>query len=250
MDLTILKKLDFSDKEIKLYLKLLEQGAMSVRGLSELTGLNRGTAYDILKRLQELGLVSYYHQDTKQKFVAEDPERLLKLIKERKEKLEEAKLAIKDIIPELKSLKEKEGDRPVTKFYEGKEGVRSILEDVLSTMDGEAEKEYYVYSSTKASEAINNAFPEYTKERIKRKISVKVISLAQGGKMHGLDERRWLKTSEDAATFVIIYAGKCAFISRDASENPVGVIIENNMIYKTQKILFFELWERMKRLNK
>ncbi|MFA6171491.1 MAG: helix-turn-helix domain-containing protein [Patescibacteria group bacterium] len=245
MDLTILKKLDLSDKEIKIYLKLLEQGALSVRVLSELTGLNRGTAYDILKQLQELGLVSYYHQDTKQKFVAEDPEKLLKLLNNKEDRLHEAKKKIKEIIPELKSLKEKEGDRPVTKFYEGKEGVKSILEDVLETMGEAKEKEYYVYSSTKASEAINKAFPEYTRERIKRKIFVKAISLAQGGNMHGLDERRWLKTSEDAATFIIIYAGKCAYISRDMNGNPVGVIIENRMVYETQRILFFELWERM-----
>ncbi|MFA6394295.1 MAG: helix-turn-helix domain-containing protein [Patescibacteria group bacterium] len=245
MDLSILKKLDLSDKEIKVYLKLLENGAISVRGLSELTGLNRGTTYDILKQLQVLGLVSYYHQETKQKFVAEDPEKLLKLVKDREEKLSEAKVKINEIIPELRSLKEKEGDRPVTKFYEGKTGVRLILEDVLDAMEAEAEKEYYVYSSTKASEAINSAFPEYTKERIKRKIYVKVISLAEGGKMHGLDERRWLKTSEDAATFIIMYAGKCAFISRDLSGNPVGVIIENRMIYETQKTLFGALWQRI-----
>lgn len=245
MDLTILKKLDLSDKEIKIYLKLLEQGALSVRVLSELTGLNRGTAYDILRKLQEAGLVSYYHKETKQKFIAEDPEKLLKLLQAREENLKEAKIKVRELIPELKSLKEKEGDRPITKFYEGKMGVRSILEDVLDTMEAEDDKEYYVYSSTKASEAINKAFPEYTKERIKRKIFVKVISLARGGEMHGLDERRWLKTSEDATTFIIIYAGKCAYISRDASANPVGVIIENRMIYETQKILFFELWERM-----
>lgn len=246
MDLTILKKLDLSDKEIKIYLKLLEQGALSVRVLSEATGLNRGTAYDILKQLQELGLVSFYHKDTKQKFIAEDPEKLLKLLQSREENLKEAKIKIREIIPELKSLKEKEGDRPITKFYEGKTGVRSILEDVLDTMEAENDKEYFVYSSTKASEAINKAYPEFTKERIKRKISVKVISLAKGGTMHGLDERRWLKTSEDAATFIIIYGGKSAYISRDISGNPVGVMIENGMIFETQKILFFQLWERIK----
>jgi len=245
MDLSILKKLDLSDKEIKVYLKLLENGAISVRGLSQATGLNRGTTYDILKQLREMGLASYYHQETKQKFVAEDPERLLRLLNEREEKLKEARIKISGIIPELKSLKEKEGGRPVTKFYEGNEGVRLILEDVLESMESESEKEYFVYSSTKASEAINSAYPGFTEARIKRKIYVKVISLARGGKTHGLDERRWLGLSKDSATFIIIYAGKCAFISRDATGNPVGVIIENLMIYETQKILFGELWERI-----
>ena len=77
MEVIILKKLGLSDKEIKIYLKLLECGATSVRGLAELCGLNRGTVYDTLKRLQNAGLVSYYHQETKQRFVAEEPEKLI-----------------------------------------------------------------------------------------------------------------------------------------------------------------------------
>jgi hypothetical protein len=44
-------------------------------------------------------------------------------------------------------------------------------------------------------------------------------------------------------TYILIYADKCAFISRDSRNNPVGVIIENKMIYETQKILFLQMWK-------
>jgi hypothetical protein len=71
---------------------------------------------------------------------------------------------------------------------------------------------------------------------------VKAISLAKGGRTSGKDERRWLGTDEESATFIIIYAGKCAFISRDAAGLPVGVIIENRMIFETQKVIFNKLW--------
>jgi len=245
MDITTLKKLDLSDKDIKIYLKLLEYGAASVRILAEAADLNRGTTYDILKKLQVLGLVSFYHQDTKQKFVAEDPEKLLKIIKNKKEELNDTKERIEEILPELRSLKEKDGDRPITKLYEGREGIKFILEDILSSMDGEAVKEYYIYSATNVSDDVNNAFPNFTKERIKRGISVKAISLANGGGTYGQDERRWLGTNEESATFILIYAGKCAFISRDASGNPVGVIIENQRIYETQKVIFMNLWSKL-----
>jgi sugar-specific transcriptional regulator TrmB len=248
MDISILKKLDLSDKEIIVYLKLLEYGAISVRGLAELTGLNRGTTYDILKKLQEMSLVSFYHSETKQKFVAEDPEKLLKLINDQEDELKKTREKVKNFLPELKSLQEKGGNKPVTKLYEGKNGMRSILEDVLSTLSGQPDetREYYIYSATKSSDDINNAYPDFTKDRIKKKIRVKAISLAPGGKTSGLDERRWIGTNEESATFVIIYAGKCAFISRDASGLPVGVIIENQNIYDTQKTIFNNLWDRLK----
>jgi len=248
MDITILKKIGLSDKEVEIYLALLENGACSVRGLVGFTGLNRGTVYDILKGLQEKGLVSYYHQETKQKFVAEDADKLAKLVAEEEEKIKKIKGKLNDLIPELKSLQAKGGSRPATKFYEGKRGIKFILEDILNSVREGKEKEYFIYSATKASEDINKAYPDFTKDRIKKGIKVKAISLATGGKTYGLDERRWLGTNDESATFVLIYAGKCAFISRDARGLPVGVIIENEMIYETQKIIFLQLWKLIQKM--
>jgi HTH-type transcriptional regulator, sugar sensing transcriptional regulator len=246
MDLSIFKKLGLNDKEIKVYLTLLEYGAISVRSLAELADLNRGSAYDILKSLQEKGLVSYFHQDTKQKFVAEDPSSLVKLVENKEKELQKVKDNFGDLIPELKALQDKGGNLPTTKFYEGIKGIREILDDLLLTMSEQETKEYFVYSATEASADLNQAFPDFTKQRIKKGISVKAISMAEGGATHGLDERKWLGTKEESATFILIYGNKAAFISRDAKGNPVGVIIENKMIYETQKIIFLKLWDLLK----
>ncbi len=245
MDVTILKKIGLSDKEIKVYLKLLEYGAVSVRSLAELSDLNRGTTYDILKKLQELGLVSYYHQDTKQRFVAEDPEKIIKMLDLEQSKLEDAREKVRDLIPELKSLQDKGGSKPVTKFYEGRDGIRFILEDVLSLMSEEPKKEYYVYSAAGVREDVYAAYPEFNKKRVKSGIKAMAISLSAGGGTHGLDERKWIAPQNGAEknmTYIIIYAGKCAFISLDQKDSPVGVIIENQMIYETQKTIFLQLW--------
>lgn len=242
MDVSILKKLNLSDKEIKVYLNLLEYGDMSVRNLAELSELNRGTTYDILKRLQEVGLVAYYHHDTKQHFVAEDPEKLIKVINDQKDELKSAEEKIREIIPVLSSLQDKGGNKPVTKFYEGKDGIRMIMADVLKSVSESEEMEYYVYSAKNASDDYKKAYPDFTEDRIRKKIKVKAISLAEGGQTSGLDERKWLGTNDVSATFIIIYADKCAFISRDSKNSPVGVIVENKMIYETQKIIFMKLW--------
>ncbi|MFA5961287.1 MAG: helix-turn-helix domain-containing protein [Parcubacteria group bacterium] len=245
MDTTILKKLGLDDKEAKVYLTLLEYGAISVRGLAEVSALNRGTAYDTLKRLQEIGLVSYYYQEKKQRFVAEDPERLLEILKKREQEIKEVKNGILDIIPELKSIQDKKDLKPVSKLYENRAGIKTILDDLLSSMETlpEKEREYYIYSSTQASADIHKAYPNFTQERIKRDIHVRSISLAQGGNLHGLDHRRWLGTDKDSATFILIYAEKCAFISRDSEGTPVGILVENKMIYETQKMIFLKLWD-------
>lgn len=245
MDISILKKIGLGDKEIKVYLKLLEYGAVSVRSLAEISDLNRGTTYDILKKLQEIGLVSYYHQDTKQRFVAEDPEKLSKLVENKKEELKSIQEKIIDFIPELKSLQDKGGNKPVTRFYEGREGIRFILDDVLLLMGETEKKEYYVYSAAGVKEDVYLAYPDFNKKRVKLGVKAMAISLSEGGGTYGLDERKWLSIKKDEGknmTFIIIYADKCAFISRDSKNNPVGVIIENKMIYETQKAIFLNLW--------
>ncbi len=245
MDITILKKLELGDKEIKIYLTLLEYGAISVRGLAELSKINRGTAYDILKKLQEQGLVSFYHEETKQKFVAENPSKLLDLLRQKESDLHKTKGGLEELIPELSLLQDRGDKHPTSKLYEGHKGVKYILEDVLETMVNSKTKEYYIYSATELSEDMNKAMPDFSKARIRKKISVKAISLAEGGKTHGLDERRWLGTHDKSATVIIIYDNKCAFISRDAKGAPVGVIIENENIYETQKLIFLQLWHSL-----
>lgn len=240
------KKLGLTDKEMAVYLSLLEHGASSVRNLAGLANLNRGTTYDILKKLRQAGLVSFFHKDTRQNFTAEDPERILKLIAARGEELKEAEAKIRGLIPELKSLQEKGGGQPTAKFYEGKSGVKFILDDVLSSLKNQADKNYYVYSAAGVREDVYGAYPDFNKKRIKNKIKARTISLSSGGGTYGLDERKWLKGEKSSAgnmTYILIYANRCAFISRDDQGSPVGVIIENKMIYETEKTLFLEMWK-------
>lgn len=246
MDLTIFKKLGLSEKETAVYLSLLEQGAISVRNLAKAINLNRGTTYDILKKLQETGLVSFFHKNTKQHFVAEDPDKILKLLANRQAELNQAEEKIKKLVPELKALQEKGGDKPVTKFYEGKGGVKFILEDILSSLKKARLKEYYVYSAVGVREDVYGAYPDFNKKRVKSGIRANTISLSAGGGTYGLDDRKWLKAEKASAgnmTYILIYAGKCAFISHDSRHNPVGVIIENKMIYETEKALFLQMWK-------
>jgi sugar-specific transcriptional regulator TrmB len=246
MDITIFKKLGLGDKEMAIYLALLEYGASSVRNLAALTNLNRGTTYDILKKLQEAGLVSFFHKNTKQNFVAEDPERILKLLSDREQDLKKSEERIKKLIPELRSLQEKGGGKPTTKFYEGRTGVKFILDDVLLSIKNQADKNYYVYSAEGVREDVYGAYPDFNKKRIKNNIKANTISMSPGGGTYGMDERKWLKTEKSSAgnmTYILIYADKCAFISRSSHDAPVGVIIENKMIYETQKILFLQMWK-------
>jgi len=253
----ILKNFGLSEKEIAVYLALIELGPSSVREISAKSKVNRGTSYDILKALIEIGLVSYYNKESKQYFMAEPPEKLLSAIDQKKEGLDEVRGSISENLPLIKTLFEKQGGKPVVRFYEGGKGVRQIFEDVLDEVSSAADKSYYLYSSATAEHRKNvyGAMPDFSEKRIKKGIKVKIISLGEGGQLAGLDERKQMPAlplnpspfggGKGGGTHEIIYAGKVAHISIDSNESPVGVVIQNQEIFSMQKEIFEYNWKKL-----
>jgi len=247
---TVLKNFGLSDKEIAVYLALITLGPSPVRIIADKAGINRGTAYDILKSLMDSGLVTYYHKETKQYFVAEPPERLIRSLENKQEKLESVKKDIRQSLPELKAIFERSGNRPVVKYYEGDKGMSQILTDVLETMKQSSDKVYFVYSSGTADKRrhLYTAMPDFNKKRMAKDIQVKVVSLGLGGEMSGLDERKSLPELTDEPikmTHELIYGGKVAHIGLDEAGNSVGVVIENESIYRLQKKVFEYTWQQL-----
>lgn len=243
----ILREFGLNAKEIAVYLSLLDLGPSPVRAIASKSAVNRGTTYDILKSLQSQGLVSFFNKQTRQYFTAEPPDKLLSALEDRQRKLSAVEKEIKQHLPELKSAFENRGNRPTVKLFEGAKGIKSILEDVLETVSKNGEKTYYVYSCSGVRENVYLAMPDFSKKRIKTGIRVKTISLGEGGKIVGLDERKWMKLDGNGAepTYEIIYDGKVAHISLDHSQSPVGVVIQNRSIYNTQKMIFEFNWAKL-----
>lgn len=244
MDISLLKKLGFSDKSAQIYLALLQLGPSSVRSIASFCNLNRGTTYDSLKWLQEQGVVTFYKEETKQQFVAEPPEKLLRLVEEERHDLDEAGREIGRALPELEALYHRGGDRPVAR-YVGKDELKEILEDVLETCEEDADKLYRIYSAEGVRKYLYEQFPTFSDARIAKGIRVKVIAVGLGGELRGLDERKWMRAETSVPTYILIYPGKTAYISLNAKNEPVGVVIENTGVSETQKTIFDALWNTL-----
>ncbi|MBU1038855.1 TrmB family transcriptional regulator [Patescibacteria group bacterium] len=242
----ILIKFGLADKEIAVYLSLLKLGPSPVRKVALEAGVNRGTTYDILKSLQEQGLVSYFHEEKRQYFIAEDPKALVDCLDNKKIKMDNLRTDLVALLPELKSIQYVMEERPVVKFYEGSQGVRTILQDVLDVMSTSQIAEYYVFSSADVKKYIYQAYPTFTEERIHLGIKVQAISLGSGGEETELSKRKWLPTNNSAPTYTLIYAGKVAMISiNNEKKQPHGVIIEDKSLYQTQQMIFDSLWNKI-----
>jgi sugar-specific transcriptional regulator TrmB len=245
----ILQQIGLSDKEILIYLTLLSGGPSSVRKLAKDSNLNRGTVYDTLKALQQRGLVGMYQKHKKPFFLAEDPEKLMEVVEHRERSITSLRRGVSELLPELKSLYVHGGMKPVVKYYEGAKGVNIVLQDVLRTMSDQSDKLYRVYSSAVLREYLYKEFPHFTKERIERRLHVRVVAIGAGGDDQPLAERRWLPAREASPTYSIVYGPKVAFFALSAAEVPIGVLIEDQRVADTERMIFDHVWNTLDTLK-
>ena len=239
----VLGRIGLNDKEITIYVTLFELGPSPVRSIAVKSGINRGTTYEVLKGLIHRGLVSYFQKTRHQYFAAEEPQKLLALSELRSRELVQTQRELTELIPLLEARRGTNAAQPRVRFFEGTRGIRTILEDVLETMKKETDKSYRVYSFADVREHLYVGFRDFVDRRVKFGIRVRTIALGPGGKLWGLDERRWLKGAEGALTYQILYANKFAMISLDENDQPVAALVEDPKIAQTQQLIFDNLWE-------
>jgi len=122
-----LKQYGLNEKEIKVYLALLELGSASVLNISQKAELKRPTVYLILESLIEKKLVSKIPKAGTTAYIAENPDYLLTA-------LENSKKTIQDVLPMLRAIYNIDEVKPQIRFYEGKKNVERIwLEDTFKS---------------------------------------------------------------------------------------------------------------------
>lgn len=156
-----LQEIGLSEKEAKIYLALLQVDRDTVQELSKRTKVNRTTVYPVLESLQKKGLVSEVQEDKKIEFMAEPPERLETFAERQKVMFAERVARLKDIIPQIKSIERGQGERPVAKYFEGRDGAISAYEEFYS-FDPETEEDgYFIFNR----DLLESVFTEEERQR-------------------------------------------------------------------------------------
>nr|MBA4405114.1 hypothetical protein [Nanoarchaeum sp.] len=238
----VLRNFGLTEREIKVFLANMTLGQATVNEIAKKSNTFRTYSYDILKSLMEKGLVRYFIKSGVKYFETIEPEKLIYILHEREDQ-------IKMILPELKTLRTKTTEKPNVEFYEGKEGIKTIHEDIIKTKP----KEVLVYGNTeKHYEIMQWYFPRYIKERIKNNIRARVITektklTKEQIKNKGKEELRQTKYFPEGFSFPTlkyIYGNKVAMIS--LGDNIVGLIVENKDIANTESRIFEILWKTIK----
>ncbi|MEI7890496.1 MAG: helix-turn-helix domain-containing protein [bacterium] len=231
-----------NEKEAKIYLATLELGQSTVQQVAQKAAVNRATAYFIIDALMQRGLVSSFYKGKKQYFIAADPERLLEILEQEKESIEKKKENLKKLLPQLQSLNNKNADKPVVKYYEGKEGILATVEEFTKSAKG---KVYMAYSV----DEVNSVFTPRDRERararrINNKITTQVIYTYKNGKLENTPDGERRKVPFDKFPISIdiaIYDNKLRIAS--LKDRLAGIVIEDVEIANSLQAIMKLAWE-------
>ena len=235
-----LTEFGLTNNEVKVYIACLKLGISLVQEIAMKAGTYRTYTYEVLKSLIKKGLVSYVIKNGKQYFEVAEPEKFISILKEKHDK-------ITRILPELRGLYKTAIEKPEVNLYEGKEGVKTIFDDIIRTG-----KEVLIYGNTENQIKIFSFyFPNYILRRVENKIHTKVITEKSPTTISMLrTEKKELRETRfidkiKFSTVTYIYDNKIAIFALE--KEIIGVLIENKSIADTQKQIFGALWKISKK---
>ncbi len=178
-----LKDIGLSEKEASVYLALLAVESSNVSELATKTGIKRTTVYPVLDVLIKKGLVNEMKNGTKVEYQAEQPERLETYIEAERIKLNEQHNLLKEVIPRLKSISRDTGERPIIKYYEGREGILESIKEYLHDAKENGEM-YLVYPKDLLDETFTETEMKTAKsDRLSKKITTHSIYTSSNGEL-------------------------------------------------------------------
>lgn len=241
----ILEKLGLSKNEARVYLALLKLGSASVTDIAKSSGVHRVNTYDALERLMEKGLVSAVVKINKKFYEAADPDRIIDILKEKEDIIEETK----KLLPELKLDYKMAAKRQEVHHFKGREGLKSIFEDMIITL--KKGEEWLAFGSAgKGAIVLPNYLDKWERRRADKGIRLKILlNDTEQGRERGkelsnlkLTEVGYLPKGLISPADIYVYGNKSS-INLWSEDMPLSILVENKEIAESFRSFFNWFWK-------
>ena len=231
----------------RVYINLVEFGEASARTIAERLSVARPSIYDHLAPLITLGLVIERDREGKTLFAVHDVNDLGRLLAERGERLDKLQRVFES--ERTKLAKRTHSVEPKIKFVEGKEGVLSILRDMLWEAGGGIKTVWPYHEMLRVLGKEN--LEEFNRKRIRHKIKIRSIwtnkvkiseKIWRGGEWEV--ERRFAPKGFAPEMGYSIYGNKVSFIS--SGKELYGFIVHSEDFADLMNAQFELLWKDSK----
>ena len=239
----ILKELGFSEREIKVYLALLELASTTIGPVASKTRIQHSKVYQTLEKLIDKGLASYIIKSKTRYFQAQSPRHILSSLKEREREF----LAI---LPQLEQ-KQKFSQQPQTaKVYEGYKAIKSMFESIVEELNKNSY--YYVFAfkdeylnSPLASRFLRQIHMQLAEKRVDDRLIVNNSIKKEFKKNYaGIKNLKARFTSINLPLGLMIIDNRV--INWMWGERPTAIEITSKQIALQYKKFFLEIWATCK----
>lgn len=240
---TFFSDLGLNDKEQQVFFALTKLGSVGVIEISKNTGFRRSTTYYLLDQLEARDLVSHVQTGNRRIYSASTPQRIEKILSEKKEAMDNQMFAFKHLLPDISLLYGNAKNKPKFTYYEGRKGAQEIFDDMIIN-----NKEIIVVGEVSTfEEAVG---PEYLEKFVEQRrakgiwikgiwVQKKDVSVYPASEEH-LRNIRYAPEWFSAPVSFYIYKNKVAFTS--SAEEGFGAVIESTDFTTTMRSWFELLW--------
>jgi sugar-specific transcriptional regulator TrmB len=237
---TVIEQLGYPPNQAKIYLASLRTGEATVTEIAVKVRIPRTTVSQVLELMQRRGLMHSYTKHNKRYWVAENPDKLELILKEREE-------AFQSILPNLHTLqKNARGEAPAIEVLTGVEQIQQIMEDIITT-------KHHIRSMVSWDDFIEYMGMQYIEDYIERRVAhslqMRLITVRSdtSAKLKALDAKQMRHTRylpnqiELRRVSNFIYGDKVAMISFNRKK-PTGILLEDRDVVHAMDIYFESLW--------
>lgn len=237
---TALHQLGYPMNQVKIYLAALKMGEGTIADIAEQVNMPRTTVTELLAEMSKHGLMNYYTKKSRKVWVAENPDKLMVIVKERE-------AALKAVLPQLHAMKFDSGlAKPNIRCYIGAKEVVNVYDDIIEA----SHNILAVVSWDDVNDFLGSDFmSDFVERRHNHFLKIRLITpkttLSQKLKARDAEESRQTRFLPEQISLRhvsnFIYGDKVAMISFNR-KNPTGIIIQDPDIAHAQTIYFESLW--------
>ncbi len=252
----IFKNLGLKSIHAEIYLTLIEGGPNSAGNLSKKLGIPRSSLYGFLQELSQKEMVFQSQKSGIKIWQSTPPEKIMDIINNQINRFEKIKDAYQNILPDMKNREKTDFIQPKFTYFEGGDGIRQMLKDVLLYRDISTEafwpfkdmvdilgKEFLIENAI-IKRAKQNIFARviWPKEK---SIDPKKNPFVGSGKEFKR-EIRIMPGGIDSSMGYWIYSNKVMFIS--SKKESFGFILESREAVQLMRAQFEILWKISKKM--
>jgi HTH-type transcriptional regulator, sugar sensing transcriptional regulator len=243
MELSLLEEIGLTQREIKVYVALLELGLTTSGAIIKKSGVPNSKIYETLEKLMKKGLVSFVFKGSKRHYRAGDPKIIIDFLDEKKRDVQV------ELLPRLEGLYNSTIDEKEATIYEGIKGIKAVFERVLKEMKS-GDTIYVLGVSKKANDMLGAYLRNFHERRIKKGIALKVLyhpdakNYAREREKMPLTE---VKTMSDKSLFpawIDIFGNYVVIFN--VSESPTAFLIKDSNIANNFRSYFNMIWNSIK----